>query len=94
MLTQVELVGAPAELWLDERRLPERMVAGGHRWIVIDEPSVLDTVEPSPALTHRPAGVVPRTLRFTARSFDEGEALVFDVEREIGDHWVVRATYV
>lgn len=93
MTTQIELVGAPAELWLDRRRLPERMVVQARRWVVIDEPTVLDTVEPAAELTHPPAVAMPAALRFTAREFEEGDVLVFDVERTHGDHWTIAATY-
>ena len=93
MASQIELIGAPAELWMDDRRLPERMVVAAHRWVVIDEPTVLETIAPSPALTHPPAGYLPATIRFTAREYEEGDVLVFDVERAGGDHWQVKATY-
>jgi len=93
MTDLIELRGAEAEVWFDENRRPERLYAGHHRWIVIDEPSPLGYVEPSHALTHPPAGRIASSWRLTARTYDTGEVRVLDVEKA-GDHWTVAASYV
>jgi len=89
----IELRGQPAELYFDAEHTPDRLFTGGHRWMVIDQPSPLAFVEPSPALTHPPVGRVANSWRLVARTYDTGEVRVLDVE-EAGDHWTVSAAYV
>lgn len=85
--------GVPVEVWFDADRRPERLVLQAKRMVVIDDPTPLGYAEPSPALTHPPAGRVASAWRFTARASESGDVRVLDIE-QTGDHWILAAAYV
>ena len=77
-------------LWLDAGGRPERLVWGGQRWRVNDNPTPLEDALLHPLITHPPRASRPG-WRFQAVS-ESDEVRVFDV-REVDGEWVVLRTY-
>ncbi|MWB98393.1 hypothetical protein [Agromyces seonyuensis] len=84
--------GEEVALWLVDDR-PARLVWGGRRWRVSDQPTPLHQRAEwlPPMLTHAPE---PRIgWRFQATAVDDGESVVVDVVATEGGEWRIDRVY-